>query len=88
LVQLKTSRCHGNFATRIYQALHYGTFSFGTANSMRNILIFSVVNRKQDSCTLSDDYENKWDKKRWISNSRTLIVVRVYTMTSYGKMEV
>jgi len=58
----------------LYQALCYGTLSFGTANNMRNILILSVMNRKQDSCTLSDDYENKWeekqmDKQQWNTHS-------------------
>jgi hypothetical protein len=63
-VQLKTSRCHGNFAPRINEAKYYGTLSTGTANNMRNILILSVMNRKQDSCTASDDYENKCEEKQ------------------------
>jgi hypothetical protein len=41
---------------------------------MRNILILSVMNKKLDSCTLSDYYENKWeekqmDKRQWNTHS-------------------
>jgi len=46
------------------------------------------MNRKQDSCTLSEDYENKWEENRWISDNGTLIVVPVYTMMAYEEMEV
>jgi len=46
------------------------------------------MNRKHDSCTISDVYENKWEENRWISNNRTLIFVLVYTMMAYGEMEV
>jgi hypothetical protein len=45
---------------------------------LRNILTLSVTKRKQDSCTLSDDYENKWEENKLISNNGTLIVVPIY----------
>jgi hypothetical protein len=55
---------------------------------MRNILILSVMNRKQDSCTLSNDYDNNWEENRWISDNGTLIAVPIYTIMSYGEMDV
>jgi hypothetical protein len=66
-IKIKNFRCHSNFAPRIYQAIYNETLFFGTASNDRNILILSVMNRKQDGCTASDDHDSKWEEKHKVT---------------------